>query len=319
LVHALALGICGTDRDIVDGHYGWAPPGQTRLILGHESFGRVESAPSGCEVAPGDFVVGIVRRPDPVPCPACAAGEWDMCRNGRYTERGIKDRNGYGAEFFRLEPEFAVRVDPALGALGVLLEPASILAKAWDHVTRIGARTREWKPRTLLVTGAGPVGLLAALMGHQRDLELHVLDHNEGGLKGRLVHDLGGTYHTKIADIDGLDPDIIMECTGAPQLIQQLIGRTAPGGIMCLTGISNPGKALPLDLGNVNRTMVLGNEVLFGSVNANRKHYQAAADALAGADHGWLERMITRRVPLDHWTDALVPQQDDIKVVVDLS
>ncbi len=156
-------------------------------------------------------------------------------------------------------------------------------------------------------------------MGHQRDLELHVLDHNEGGLKGRLVHDLGGTYHTKIADIDGLDPDIIMECTGAPQLIRQLIGRTAPGGIMCLTGISNPGKALPLDLGNVNRTMVLGNEVLFGSVNANRKHYQAAADALAGADRGWLERMITRRVPLDHWTDALVPQQDDIKVVVDLS
>jgi threonine dehydrogenase-like Zn-dependent dehydrogenase len=40
------------------------------------------------EVAPGDLVVGIVRRPDQ-PCPACAVGEWDMCRNGGYTERGI--------------------------------------------------------------------------------------------------------------------------------------------------------------------------------------------------------------------------------------
>ena len=89
----------------------------------------------------GDLVVGIVRRPDPVPCPACAAGEWDMCRNGRYTERGIKQRNGYGSEHFRVEPEFLIKLDPSLGPLGVLLEPASVVAKAWEQVERIGARS----------------------------------------------------------------------------------------------------------------------------------------------------------------------------------
>ena len=107
LVRTLAIGICGTDVEIVAGRYGWAPPGRDRLILGHESLGRVEQAPAGGPLAPGDLVVGIVRRPDPVPCLACAAGEWDMCRNGLYTERGIKERDGYCAERFRSEPDYA--------------------------------------------------------------------------------------------------------------------------------------------------------------------------------------------------------------------
>src|SRR5262249_60873314 len=119
-----------TDRELLQGRYGVALPGERRLVLGHESLGTVEAAPAGCGLAAGDLVVGIVRRPDPVPCFACAAGEWDMCRNGRYTERGIKERHGYGAERFRIESDFAIRIDPALGVLGVLLEPATILAKA---------------------------------------------------------------------------------------------------------------------------------------------------------------------------------------------
>src|ERR671918_463535 len=110
-----------------------------------------------------DVVVGIVGRPDPEPCVPCARGEWDMCRNGRYTERGIKQRHGYGAERFRLEPDFTVRISPALGMLGVLLEPASILAKAWDHAERIGERA-WFDPKIALITGAGPIGLLAALL-----------------------------------------------------------------------------------------------------------------------------------------------------------
>src|ERR1700676_2254596 len=204
LVATLALGVCGTDREILAGEYGWAPPGADRLILGHESLGVVQHAPQGCGLAPGDLVVGIVRRPDPEPCIACAAGEWDMCRNGRYTERGIKERHGYGAERFRIEPQFAVKIDPTLGILGVLLEPASILAKAWDHTERIGRRARAWAPQTLLVTGAGPIGLLAALMGAQRGLTVHVLDHDIGGPKEELVRDLGGTYHGDAGTLDRL-------------------------------------------------------------------------------------------------------------------
>ena len=140
LVRTLALGVCGTDREILNGSYGFAPPGQQRLVLGHESLGLVEAAPDGCGLVPGDLVVGVVRRPDPEPCVACAAGEWDMCRNGRYTERGIKQLDGFCAERWRSDPGFTVRVDPRLGLPAILLEPASVLAKAWEHIERIGTR-----------------------------------------------------------------------------------------------------------------------------------------------------------------------------------
>jgi threonine dehydrogenase-like Zn-dependent dehydrogenase len=319
LVRTLALGVCGTDREIVSGLYGWTPPGEKRLVLGHESLGRVEEAPTSSGFSPGDLVVGIVRRPDPVPCPACAAGEWDMCRNGRYVERGIKERHGYGAEQFRIEPGFAIKLDPSLDFLGVLVEPTSIVAKAWDHTVRIGARTHAWHPRTLLVTGAGPIGLLAALMGAQRGLEVHVLDHSATGPKPALVKELGGTYYTDLKALGGLEPDILMECTGAPALIRDILGRTAPDGIVCLLGVGAPGHAFDFDIGGYNRTMVLNNETVFGTVNANRHHYAMAADTLAAADKRWLERMITRRVPVAQWAQALENRPDDVKVVIDFT
>ena len=118
LVEAVAVGVCGTDVEIVEGKYGWAPPGKDRLVLGHESLGRVLDPGPAAGLAKGDLVVGIVRRPDPVPCPSCAVGEWDMCRNGKYTERGIKQIDGYMSERWRIEPEYAVKVDRSLGLLG---------------------------------------------------------------------------------------------------------------------------------------------------------------------------------------------------------
>jgi threonine dehydrogenase-like Zn-dependent dehydrogenase len=317
LVRALALGICGTDREIIDGHYGWAPPGAERLILGHESLGRVEEAPQGSGFKRGDLVVGIVRRPDPVPCPACAAGEWDMCHNGRYTERGIKERNGYGSELFRIDPNFVVAVDPQLGLLGVLLEPASVVAKAWEQTLDIGSRSPSWRPSVALVTGAGPVGLLAAMMGVQRGLQMHVFDRHETGLKPELVRALGATYHT--GDLGKLRPDVVIECTGAGSVVLDVIGRTAPPGIVCLAGVSSGGHTIEFDIGSLNRSMVLENQAVFGSVNANRRHYRNAAEALAKADKDWLSRLITRRVPLERWHEAFEQRPDDIKVVVQFS
>ena len=154
LVEAIAVGVCGTDVEIVEGKYGWAPPGKTRLVLGHESLGRVvDPGPSG-GFTKGDLVVGIVRRPDPVPCPNCAVGEWDMCRNGQYTERGIKEIDGFMSERWRIEPEYAMKVDASLGMLGVLLEPTTVVTKAWEQVLAVGQRA-FWEPRNVLVTGAG--------------------------------------------------------------------------------------------------------------------------------------------------------------------
>ena len=319
LVRTIALGVCGTDREIIAGEYGEAPPGQQRLVLGHESLGRVEEAPAGSGLAKGDLIVGIVRRPDPVPCPACAVGEWDMCRNGRYTERGIKERHGFGSEYFRIEPEFLVKIDPALGEAGVLLEPTSVVAKAWDHTERIGQRARSWSPKTLLVTGAGPVGLLAALMGAQRGLEVHVLDHHEHRAKREMVSRLGGIYHVDTPANLRFKPDVLMECSGAPSVVRDVLGNTAASGIACLVGVTEPGHDFEVDVGALNRSMVLDNNTVFGSVNANKLHYEMAGEALRKADNSWLDMMITRREPAEHWTRSLQRQPDDIKVIVEFS
>jgi threonine dehydrogenase-like Zn-dependent dehydrogenase len=316
----LALGVCGTDRDIVAGEYGWSAPGRERLVLGHECLAEVLEAPRGCGFQPGDLVAGIVRRPDPLPCPSCAAGEWDMCRNGLYTECGIKERDGFGSELIALEPDFAVPVSRPLGVLGVLVEPASVMAKAWEQVCRIGARSAAWHPRTALVTGAGPVGLLAALIARLHGMETHVYDRVTDGPKPDLVRDLGAVYHAP--DIDGLDgikPDVVLECTGAASVVLEVLDRTAPVGVVCLAGVSSGRREIRFDVALMNRRMVLENDLVFGSVNANRRHYELAARCLAAADPSWLGRLITRRVPLERWRDALAPRADDVKVVIDFA
>ncbi len=318
LVRALDLGICGTDFELISAEYGWAPPGHRHLVIGHESLGRVEQAPENSGFTTGDLVVGIVRRPDPVPCVACAVGEWDMCRNGKYTERGIKERNGFASELWRIEPDFAVKLDPGLRDVGVLTEPTSVVAKCWDHITRIGERA-EWKPKTVLVTGAGPIGLLAALLGAQRGLEVHVLDRVKDGLKPQLVQSLGATYHTGPVQDIGLCPDVILECTGVASVIAETITHLGNDGILCLAGVSSHHQQVSLDLGTINRTMVLENSVIFGSVNANRRHWEMAEKALLEADRKWLSQLISRREPLATWQQVLERRPDDIKVVIEFA
>jgi threonine dehydrogenase-like Zn-dependent dehydrogenase len=318
LVRALQLGVCGTDFELIAGDYGWAPGDSDHLILGHESFGEVEEAPVESGFQKGDLVIGIVRRPDPEPCLACAVGEWDMCRNGRYTERGIKERHGFGAERWRIEPGFALKVAAPLRDVGVLVEPASVLAKAWEQIEHIGRRAL-WKPRNLLVTGAGPIGLLAAMMGQQRGLAVHVLDQATDGPKPRLVEDLGAKYHTGSVQQIGFAPDVVIECTGAASVMSDCMLELSSAGILCMVGHSAHAQDDTLDISELNRRMVLGNTVVFGVVNANRRHFQQAAEALREASRNWLRGLITRRERLDNWRAAFERRPGDVKVVIDFA
>lgn len=318
LVEAVAVGVCGTDAEIVEGKYGWAPPGKTRLVLGHESLGRVIDPGPDKGLKKGDLVVGIVRRPDDVPCPSCAVGEWDMCQNGLYTERGIKQIDGFMSERWRIEPEYAIKVAPSLGILGVLLEPTTVITKAWESAAYVGfGRQSYWDPRDVLVTGAGPIGLLAALKGVQRGLNVHVLDRAESGVKPDLVRALGATYHTgSVADVHPA-PDVIIECTGVGKVIHDSILGIAAGGVVCLTGIGSGG--IQGTTADVAAAAVLKNVILVGSVNANRRHWYKAGQCLAAADPAWLARLITRRESPENFKRALEREPDDIKVIIQFS
>jgi threonine dehydrogenase-like Zn-dependent dehydrogenase len=315
LVEAIAVGVCGTDAEIAEGLYGWAPAGKKRLVLGHESLGRVLDPGPGASLQKGDLIAGIVRRPDPVPCPNCAVGEWDMCRNGQYTERGIKQIDGFMSERWRIEPGYAMKVDRSLGVLGVLLEPTTVVTKAWEQVQAVGQRA-FWQPRTVLVTGAGPIGLLAALVARLHGLEVHVLDRVESGPKPDLVRALGATYHTgSIAGV-GFEPDVIIECTGVGQVISDSLVAIGAGGVVCLTGVGAGGKAIGPNVADIGAAVVLKNNVVVGSVNANRRHWYRAGQVLARADRAWLARLITRREKPEAFARALQRQPDDIKVII---
>ncbi|MCU1675473.1 MAG: theronine dehydrogenase [Frankiales bacterium] len=316
-VETLLVGICGTEAEIVAGEYGEAPEGSDVLVLGHESLGRVAHAPDGSALTPGDLVVPMVRWPDPVPCEACAAGEWDMCRNGRYTEHGIAGRHGFARERYGVPADRLVAIPAALGDLGVLVEPASVLAKAWEQTLYVAGRG-VWTPKTVLVTGAGPIGLLAAMIGVQKGFDVHVLDKATDGPKPELVRDLGASYTSKGIDAVGVEPDIVIECTGVGPLIFDVLTRSGRNGITCLTGVSSPGARLSIDPGAINREIVLENDVVFGSVNANRRHYEAAVAALVAGDAEWLSRLLTRRVPLERFAEGLEHTPDDVKVVLTL-
>jgi threonine dehydrogenase-like Zn-dependent dehydrogenase len=238
-----------------------------------------------------------------------------MCRNGRYTERGIKEIDGYMSERWRIEPEYAMKVDPSLGLLGVLLEPTTVVAKAWEHTLAVGRRA-FWEPKTVLVTGAGPIGLLGALLGKQLGLDVHVLDRTETGPKPELVRALGATYHTGSVANVGFEPDVILECTGVGQVIAESMLAVGASGVVCLAGVGHGGAVPKIATADVASSAVLKNNVVFGSVNANKRHWYKAAEALARADRKWLSRLITRREKPENFKQALERKPDDIKVVI---
>jgi threonine dehydrogenase-like Zn-dependent dehydrogenase len=317
LCELLMVGICGTDVEISKGLYGEAPAGSEYLIIGHESLGKVIQAPASSKFKAGDLIVGIVRRPDPVPCPHCAIGEWDRCENDLYQERGIKGLHGYASERFRLEEKYSVKLDSSLAAVGVLMEPTTVVAKAWEQIMLLAKRSAV-PPKTALITGAGPVGLLAAMIGVQKGLKVHVLDQVTEGPKVDLVKSLGATYHSNLESLEKskIEFDVSLECTGVPEVVLNLFQHIKSDGILCLTGISSGGRDFPTDIGALNLKIVLQNELIFGSVNANRLHYEQAQQYLLAANLEWLEKLITRKVPFLKWQDGFQKQKTDIKVVL---
>jgi threonine dehydrogenase-like Zn-dependent dehydrogenase len=217
---------------------------------------------------------------------------------------------------FALDPRFAVPTPAQLGELAVLVEPTSVVAKAWERIDQIRADAPV--VGKVLITGAGPIGLLAALLSRARGHETHIVDVVDTGPKPAAADAIGATYHVSGAADLGPTPDIVIECTGNGAVVIDAIGRSAPCATVCLTGLSTGARTIELDAAALNRHIVLENDVVFGSVNAHRRHYEAAVAALAAADAAWLRSIITRTVALPEWPDAIERHAHDIKVCLDL-
>ena len=310
VVKMLRVGLCGTDAEINHGLYGEAPPGEELLILGHENLGVVEEV--GKKVTgwkAGDLVVSTVRRPCSK-CPQCRAGENDMCSSGQYTERGIMRRHGFMAEYYVEQPRFLNKIPAAIRDFAVLLEPMSVVQKGIDHSYRLQRRLTGWNPRFAMVLGAGPIGLLAASVLRVRGLRTAVVGREApSDYRAQIATRIGAEY-LPVANRSLLDlpkeagyPDIVIEATGASKVVfdaMEILGRN---GVLCLLSVTAGDTVNPEPIDRINQKIVLGNQVVFGSVNASPRHFKQGVKDFVAIDRKWpgvMNRLLTDRIP---WAD----------------
>ena len=331
----LQVGICGTDREEVEGGRADAPPGEKKLIIGHEVFGRVvETGPGVHSVKNGDFGVFSVRR-GCGKCAACNNNRSDMCLTGDYTERGIKALDGFQAQFVVDEEQYFVKDPDEIKDLGVLTEPMSVAAKAIDEAMIIQkARVKDFdgtdswlKGKKALVGGVGAVGLLAAFALRLRGAEVYGLDIvDEDTLRPQILKKIGGHYidgrKVKTINFDEEigEMDFIFEAAGFAALQIELIDALAINGIYVSTGIPGGKRPIQIDGADLMRQLVLKNQVVLGSVNASPEHFKIAVSDLVGAKEKWpneITRLVTERVLYSEFEKALKASPDEIKVVVE--
>ena len=335
-LRVLRVGICGTDREEAAGGRAKAPAGHDELVIGHEMFGQVmEVGQSVTRVKPDDYAVFTVRR-GCGKCLPCIMNRSDMCQTDGYEERGIWGLDGYQTEYVVDKEQYVVQVPPELESIGVLCEPLAVAEKAVDEAVRLqvarlpdAAATPDWLyGRNCLVAGLGPIGLLAALILRLRGAVVYGLDIMDADTaRPKWLEHLGGHYvdgrqvpADKVDDTLG-PMELVFESTGVPALEFNLLDALAPNGVYVLTGI--PGGERPLEIpgSELIRQLVLDNQVMVGSVNAARDHFQMAVNDLVHARLFWgdhVAQLITNRHPYDDFDTALHKHTpDEIKAVIE--
>jgi threonine dehydrogenase-like Zn-dependent dehydrogenase len=305
LVRVIQVGVDATDREINAAEYGQSPPGEPILILGHESFGRVEEVgPNVGELQKGDFVVATVRRPGTSLYDRI--GMQDMTTDDTYFERGISALHGFLTEYYVDDADYIVKVPRGLRQVGVLLEPATVVAKGLHQALEIQRRLKVWRPRTAAIMGAGTIGLLAAMMFRLRGMQVTVFARNPEDTKNaRLITEIGGRY-VSTASTPLLEAarkhgpyDLILEATGHSPIVFEAMQVLAKNGVLVLASVTGGDRKVEVPADRINLEFVLGNRVMVGTVNANREHFELAASDLAKAEleyPGWLGKLLTHPV-----------------------
>jgi threonine dehydrogenase-like Zn-dependent dehydrogenase len=318
-VRTLAVGICGTDKDILGGQHGAPPKGEDFLILGHECVGEVVEVGTAVQsLKPGDVVVPRVRRPCPhATCPGCRHGFPDFCVTGDYTERGIQGAHGFCAERFVEDAAYLHRVPRELREVAVLTEPLTIAEKALREVERLNARL-PWKPGLAgraVVLGAGPVGLLGAMALQRVGYTTTVYSRSpKPNASAEAAEAFGAPYLSS----EEVSPealarqagpiDLVYEAAGASKAAFALLGVLGPNGVFVFTGVPGRKEPLTLEGSDLMRKLVLTNQLVFGTVNAAGCDFDAAIADLGRFQARWpggLERLLTQRYPPEAYAEGV--------------
>ncbi|WMJ73721.1 glucose 1-dehydrogenase [Cytophagaceae bacterium ABcell3] len=331
LVKILKVALDGTDKDITKGKYGTSPKEDDFLVIGHEALGVVEDTGYNVDdLKKGDYVVPIVRRPgssfyDKIDL-------YDMTTDKTFYERGISKRHGFLTEYFVEEPDYLVRVPENYGKLSVLLEPASIIEKGYEQMMEAQRRMKIWRPQKAIVMGLGPLGLLAAWKLRLEGIEVLGFDRKEKPFKRALLEEIGGKYYasedTPLSEVCKKEgyADIVIEATGVPNVLVEAAQAVATNGVLMLTSITPGNEKQEVPLSTINMEFVLGNKLMFGTVNSNREHFEMAKKDIGYSKDkfpGWLEKIITHEFSsIEKYEEAMdilmnASQKQAIKVILD--
>lgn len=340
-IKSLEVGICGTDKEICTFVYGSPPKGEEYLILGHESLGEVVEVGAGVSTfKKGDLVVPSVRRPCSHPeCHPCRADLQDFCSTGDFTERGIKMTHGYMTEYYVEEEKFLNPVAPHLRDVAVLVEPLTVAEKALAQVWKVQDRLPWIKPNApaekrglglkAVVLGAGPIGILGAMALLRHGFETYVYSRSEKpNSKAALVEAVGATYiSAKQESVDALaervgNIDLVYEAVGVSRLAYQVMRVMGMNGAFVFTGIPAPKPPIEIEADAIMRNMVLKNQVVLGTVNADKTAFQDAIADLDIFQKRWpseLKSLITGRFKLDNYRELLLHEEKSgIKNIISL-
>jgi glucose 1-dehydrogenase len=337
-IRMLDVGICGTDKEIVNFEYGTPPDGSPYLVLGHESLGEVIETGAGVShLKPGDLAVATVRRPCHVPsCLACRSGRQDFCYTGQYTERGIVRQHGYMTEAVVEDAQFVNPVPRNLRDVAVLVEPLTVAEKAITQLWEVQRRL-PWTPaakpgeprahgRNALVLGAGPVGLLGAMKLMLEGFNTTVYSRMPPAADvAGLVTSIGAKFvHAETTDVPTLAEqvgtiDVVYEAAGVSSLAYEVMQYLGVNGAFIFTGVPGRKPASPVDTDRLMRGHVLKNQIIFGTVNASIDDFKSAIADVGSFSQRWpdaLPRIISQRVPIEHAKDPLMGKACGIKTVI---
>lgn len=347
LVRVKEAGVDGTDFNMVRHNLQDIAEGRNQIITGHEMVGVVEAVGSEVKsLALGDTVVMTVRRGCGI-CQPCLHNQSDMCMTGLYTERGIHKRDGFFTEFVVDQEQYVVRVPADLARLAVFTEPLSIAEKGIEQIRVIQSRlpwacehpghgflSPDWgKCKTALVVGAGPLGILATALLRLAGVYTYTADIvPEDSPKVHLVKHMGANY----IDARSKTPkeivefccsptdtlDIIFEASGAAATAIELINYMSRSSIYVMTGIPREELTMQLDAAQLVRQIVRYNQVVVGSVNSNRSHFEMALKDIPEINArfgGMLEEMITHRFNMrDYQQIFSLSDPKHIKTVIEI-
>lgn len=310
----LEVGVCATDRDLASFRFGTPPPGSDHFILGHESLAEViELGPEAVGWSPGDLAVIVVRHPCGLPeCEPCGAGRQDFCASGGYREHGIKELDGFMSEYVVTDARYLCPVPGELRPIAILTEPLTIAEKALAQWNAVESRLPWTKARrTAAVLGAGPVGLLGAMLFREAGFDTWVYSREPEcsvatAIGARYVSTLEvepGSFAARTGPID-----LVYEAMGAPQVAFDVLQQLGPNGLFLFTGVPWPDQSLAVDLHRLTLSMVVRNLAVAGTVNAGREHFTDAVRHLRSFEERWpgaAGSLITGRFPLEGFHEAI--------------